>query len=106
MGVDHGWSVSSAAPLHRFRHGIEAGKEVCAIDLCNVKVRKSPDQGRYFSARRLAFDGRRDRPAVILYKDQERKAFEAGKIECFPELTFTGGAIARTDQSYFIAGRM
>src|SRR5215813_7016225 len=66
---------------------------ISAIALGYVEIGKALDETRNASARRLHFNGNRNRVAVVLNQVEQRELFGAGGIKRLPEFAFAGGAV-------------
>ena len=78
----------------RLAHRAEAGEEIGAVDRIDVKPGKRPHEARDVAARRLHFDGHRNRVTVVLDEEQHRQALGARAAQGLPELAFARRAVA------------
>ena len=104
--MHEGGTMAFAAPRRRRAHGAIRGDEIGAVHLDGQQIRKTGQQFRDGSARRLALHGNRDRPAVVFDQEEHRDAVKTGLINGFPEFALAGGAFAGTDQHQPVFARM
>src|ERR1035438_731117 len=80
-----------------------AGHRVGAVDFFEMEVGESGNQTRNVAPRGLEFDRNRNGVPIVLDAENYRKLAESDGVHGFPELAFTGSAVAQRNISHFIA---
>ena len=103
MRMHEGWPVTFSAILRGAPKCTVTGRRIGAVDFLEMKIRESRNQTRNAASGGLHFHRHRNRVAVILHAENYGQLVQRSGIHRFPELTFTGGAVAQGNVGDFIA---
>src|SRR6202034_1325163 len=103
VGMDKRGTVSLATVARSPLECGVAGHRIGAVDFFEMEVGESGNQTRNVAPRGLEFDRNRNGVPIVLNAENNRKVAQRDGVHGFPELAFTGSAVAQRNVSHFIA---
>jgi hypothetical protein len=97
VGDDEGRPITATRALHRLGHHRVALEEVAAVHFHRDEAVVARADVGDAAAGRLLVDGHRDRVAVVLDEEDDRRALAARPVEGLVEIALARGALARGD---------
>ena len=103
VGVNQSRPLSGAGVLRGLREDVEGGEHIAAIHFLNEETGKSGQQLGYGPAGGVDLHRHRDGVAVVLHQEDHRQLQVGRGVERLPELSLTGGPVARGAENHLVA---